>query len=166
MPTNSRRISIYLLLALGTTLQAEVSFNNQIRPIISDKCFKCHGPDAKNQDSEFRLDTAERAYADLGGYSGIVPGDTTNSELINRLHTTKEDDLMPPVDSNLSLTTEEKDLLEQWIREGATFEKHWSLEKLPISVALPSPSSAWARNPIDQFIKQGFSNRDVTQIVQ
>ena len=162
MPLPFRQFSVCAAFLFAVEASAEVSFNNQIRPIISDKCFKCHGPDAKNQDSEFRLDTAERAYADLGGYFGIVPGDTTNSELINRIHTTKEDDLMPPVDSNLSLTAEEKDLLEQWIREGATFEKHWSLEKLPISVALPSPSSAWARNPIDQFIEQGFSNRDVT----
>lgn len=162
MPSIFRSIIFCTVLATGASLQAEVSFNNQIRPIISDKCFKCHGPDAKNQDSEFRLDTAERAYADLGGYFGIVPGDITKSELVNRLHTVKEDDLMPPVDSNLSLTTEEKDLLEQWIREGAKFEPHWSLQKLPVSVALPSPSSAWARNPIDQFVEQGFSSRDVS----
>lgn len=161
MPRNLRLFSVFAVIGAAASASAEISFNQQIRPIISDNCFKCHGPDAANQDSEFRLDTAEHAYADLGGYFGIVPGDPARSELINRLHSEDPDQLMPPPDSNLSLTAEEKTLLQQWIEEGAKFEKHWSLIELPESVALPAESSPWARHPIDRFIEQGFAAHDV-----
>jgi len=161
MRSRSRSLIFCILLTAGASLQAEISFNNQIRPIISDNCFKCHGPDAKNQDSEFRLDTAERAFADLGGYFGIVPGNPSQSELVNRLHTQVEDERMPPADSNLSLSAEEKKLLAQWIKEGAKFEKHWSLLPLPTSVAVPQNSSPWATSTIDRFIEQGFAPREV-----
>ncbi len=157
MPLSFHQI-VFALLAAGASLQAEVSFNRQIKPIISDNCFKCHGPDAKNQDSEFRLDTAAHAYADLGGYFGIVPGDPAKSELVNRLHA-PADERMPHQDSNLSLTLTEKNLLEQWIMEGAKFEPHWSLQPLPATVTVPaSPPalSTWVRNPIDHFIATGF----------
>ena len=165
MPPSICRIIVVTLIAGATTLQAEISFNRQIRPIISDNCFKCHGPDAKNQESEFRLDTADHAYADLGGYFGIVPGDVTKSELVNRLHSEDPDELMPPAKSNLSLTSEEKSLLEQWIREGAKFEKHWSLQELPQTVAVPAPISDWATTPIDRFIERGFAERGVSPAI-
>jgi hypothetical protein len=161
MPLPFRQFSVCAAFLLTVEASAEISFNNQIRPIISDNCFKCHGPDAKNQDSEFRLDTAEHAYADLGGYFGIVPGDPSQSVLVERLHTTVEDEMMPPVDSNLSLSDEEKSLLEQWIQEGAQFEQHWSLQKLPESVAVPNSKSGWALGTIDRFIEAGFAPRDV-----
>jgi hypothetical protein len=151
-----------LFALLGGVVNAEISFNHQIRPIISDNCFKCHGPDAKNQESEFRLDNAEHAYADLGGYFGIVPGDPTKSELVNRLHSTDPEELMPPADSNLSLSDEEKSLLEQWIQEGAKFEKHWSLQKLPATVEVPVESSPWAATEIDRYIERGFAEREVS----
>jgi hypothetical protein len=158
-----RQFVFCLCLTACCLLQAEVSFNRQIKPIISNNCFKCHGPDAKNQDSEFRLDTAEHAYADLGGYFGIVPGDLAKSELVNRIHHLAEDQLMPPANSNLALTPAEKQLLEQWIKEGAKFEPHWSWQKLPAHVDLPSPSAStnWAHSPIDQFIAAGFADYGV-----
>ena len=159
MPLPLRLLIVSTVIAGMNALQAEVSFNRQIKPLISDNCFKCHGPDAKNQDSEFRLDTAEHAYADLGGYFGIVPGQPAQSELVKRLHSQVEDELMPPADSNLALSDAEKKLLEQWIREGAKFEPHWSLQKLPVQVAVPAPTqfANWAKSPIDQFIAAGFA---------
>lgn len=166
MPLPFRYLALFAALLAAPNGHAEISFNRQIRPIISDNCFKCHGPDAKNQDSEFRLDSAEHAYADLGGYFGIVPGDIAKSELVNRIHTRDAEELMPPADSNLSLTTAEKKLLEQWIKEGAKFEKHWSLHQLPATVALPQNVSAWAQTPIDRFIEQGFASHDVTPAVE
>ncbi|MDB4474493.1 DUF1549 domain-containing protein, partial [Opitutaceae bacterium] len=161
MPSVFLRPLTGILLLAGSTLSAEISFNRQIRPIISDNCFKCHGPDAKNQESEFRLDTAEHAHADLGGYFGIAPGDPSKSELVKRLHATDPEELMPPADSNLSLSDEEKSLFEQWIQEGAKFEKHWSLQNLPASVAVPSATSDWAGTSIDRFIERGFASRSV-----
>ncbi len=156
------RFAVLGIAALPALAQEGVlSFNSDIRPILSDKCFKCHGPDAENQESEFRLDTAEHAMADLGGYFGIQPGDTDASELVKRIFSEAESEMMPPVDSNLSLTEEEKQKLVQWIEEGAVYEKHWSLELLSDAVPVPSSRGDWARNDIDRFIEAGFAVREV-----
>ena len=136
---------------------AEISFNKDIRPILSDRCFKCHGPDAKNQKSEFRLDTREHATADLGdGFFGIVPGNVEESDLHWRIWEDFEEDRMPPPDSNLSLTDDEKKLLDRWIEEGAPYDTHWSLKPLPKTVEVPVIDSEWARNEVDRFVEQGF----------
>ena len=95
----------------------ELSFNKDIRPIISDKCFHCHGPDANNQESDFRLDTEEHAL------ESIVRGDADASSIIERIH--DDDDPMPPSDAARQLTDEDKKLLRQWIDQGAKFEAHW-----------------------------------------
>ncbi|MEP4682696.1 MAG: c-type cytochrome domain-containing protein, partial [Rhodopirellula bahusiensis] len=105
-----------------------VDFSSQVRPILSDRCFHCHGPDADNQDSEFRLDSQENLVADLGGYAGVVPGDLEASELIARIRSEDESDMMPPPDSNRSLSEEEKRILEQWVAQGAPYEGHWAFE--------------------------------------
>ena len=95
-----------------------LSFNEDIRPILSDRCFKCHGPDADNQKSEFRLDTREHAIADLGDdFFGIVPGDIEASDLHWRIWDEEDEDRMPPPGSNLSLNEAEKKLLDRWIAE-------------------------------------------------
>lgn len=133
-------------------LGAEVSFSREIRPILSDHCFKCHGPDAKNQESEYRLDNQENAHADLGNYFGIVPGAPERSELITRIHSNDESLVMPPPDAHLKLTNEEKKLLEKWIREGAEYEPHWSFVPPAATVPVPAGSSGWPRNEIDRFI--------------
>jgi len=139
-----------------------VSFNDDIRPIISDRCFKCHGPDAENQKSEFRLDTRERATADLGdGFFGIVPGDLEESDLHWRIWDEEEEDRMPPPDSNLSLSDEEKKLLDRWIEQGAPYDTHWSFKPLPESVEVPASQSDWARNEIDHFVEKGFEAKKV-----
>ena len=90
----------------------KVDFNKDIRPILSDKCFHCHGPDAVNQRSDFRLDSFDHAIADLGGYAGVVPGDAEGSELVARIEAADAIDVMPPPDSNRSLSDEERSLLE------------------------------------------------------
>ncbi len=140
----------------------EVSFNQDIKPILSDRCFKCHGPDNKNQKSEFRLDTREQATADLGdGFFGIVPGNIEESDLHWRIWDDFEEDVMPPTDSNVSLTDDEKKLLDKWIEQGAPYDTHWSLKALPKTVEVPAVESEWARNEVDRFIEQGFATKEV-----
>jgi hypothetical protein len=140
----------------------EISFNDDIRPILSDRCFKCHGPDAENQKSEFRLDTREHAIADLGdGFFGIVPGNLEESDLHWRIWDDVEEDMMPPPDSNLTLTDEEKKLLDRWIEAGAPYDTHWSLKPLPKSVEVPESQSDWSRNEIDRFVENGFDEAQV-----
>ncbi|MEM6690338.1 MAG: DUF1549 domain-containing protein, partial [Planctomycetota bacterium] len=145
-----------------STVQGEVSFNQDVRPILSDRCFKCHGPDAANQDSEFRVDTFENATTDLGGYFGIVPGNADESELLARIN--DNEDPMPPEGSVKPLTEAEKQILKQWIEEGAKFDSHWSFKPLPQLVDAPGLSelgdlASWQRGAIDQFIAKGINDR-------
>lgn len=141
---------------------SEISYNQDIRPILSDRCFKCHGPDAENQKSDFRLDTREHATADLGdGFFGIVPGNLEESDLHWRIWEDFEEDVMPPPESNLSLTDDEKKLLDRWIEAGAPYDTHWSLKPLPETVEVPATESDWARNEVDQFIEEGFVSAGV-----
>jgi len=133
-----------------------ISFNRDVRPILSDRCFHCHGPDADNQRSDFRLDTYKRATADLGGYAGVVPGDLKKSELHARI---RSDGFkrMPPKSSNRKLSDREKDILDRWIRAGAPYDAHWAFQPLPAKVAVPRSADKWGRNPVDQFIHAGMS---------
>ena len=95
-----------------------VEFNRDIRPILSDKCFSCHGPDANHRKADLRFDVLEGALADLGGYAAIVPGAPNKSELINRIQTSDLDELMPPLKSGKPLSNTEKQLLQDWISQG------------------------------------------------
>ncbi len=141
-----------LLAAFPTAWSADgVSFNHDVLPILSDKCFHCHGPDAKNQDSEFRLDTREHAVDDLGGYFGIKPGDLEASELHRRIHAA-DDEQMPPKDAVRQLNEQEKATLDAWILAGAPYEAHWSFIPLPREVDVPDVGDAWAENEMDRFI--------------
>jgi len=156
-----RAILSFVLVGAGLSTAADLAeFNRDVRPILSDKCFKCHGPDAKNQKSEFRLDTYEHAVADLGGYFGIVPGDAAKSELVARLHGTDPDELMPPADSNLSLTPEQIKTLERWIAQGAKYQVHWSF--VPLPPAVPVPAATWGYSEIDAFISARLAQEHLT----
>ena len=131
----------------------QVRFNQDIRPILSDKCFACHGFDAKNRKAGRRLDTPEGAYAVSDDVQAIKPGDLSKSEAWKRIATDDEDDVMPPLDTHKKLTAEEKALIKRWVQQGAPYQKHWAFEP-PVKVAPPeirNPQSA-IRNPIDAFI--------------
>ena len=118
-------------------MAASISYNRDIRPLLSDKCFYCHGPDPDHRKAKLRIDNSEGATRDLGGYRAIVPGKPNESELISRIFTDDQDDLMPPPDSEKSLTSAEKDLLRRWVAEGAEYQAHWSFE-LPKRANLPA----------------------------
>ena len=134
-----------------------IQFNRDVRPILSDKCFKCHGPDAKNQKSDFRVDTFEEATRSHGDFTGVVPGSLEKSSLHERIHATDRSEVMPPPKTKLSLTPEEKSILDQWILQGAPYEKHWSLIDLPESVTIPRVRKA--ASPIDAFIWEALEKK-------
>lgn len=153
---------IALTLPLSTAFAEKLQFNRDVRPILSDKCFTCHGPDAKNQKSEFRIDTFERATTDHEGTFGIVPGKVKESEVHWRIHSDSPDDIMPPPETKKKLTPEEIAILDRWIGEGAEYEAHWSFVPLPEKVPVPEVSSEWLKNEIDAFVlarleKKGFA---------
>jgi len=131
----------------------EIDFTRDVRPILSDKCFACHGPDAHDRKADLRLDTAEGAAMDLGGYQAIVAGDHGKSEAYARMVTEDKDDLMPPPKIGKPLTADEIDILKRWIDSGATYEAHWSytdvVKATPPEVQDPTE---FVRNPIDQFV--------------
>lgn len=144
-----------LLLSLSSFAQSEqepVSFQREVLPILSDRCFACHGPDAEARDSDLRFDQRASVFGDLGGYAAVVPHDPDASELIDRITTRFEADRMPPVDSNLSLSETEIETLRRWIAEGANWEEHWAFVP-PVRPALPVVEQAnWPARDLDHFV--------------
>lgn len=129
-----------------------ITFNRDIRPILSDTCFKCHGFDRNARQADLRLDIREDALAARGDTTPIVPGDPGRSEVVRRITTTNLDERMPPADSNRSLTPEQIELIRRWIAQGAEYQSHWSLVA-PVSSPLPAVvDDLWVRNPIDRFV--------------
>jgi hypothetical protein len=129
-----------------------VDFNRDVRPILSDRCFTCHGPDAAARKVPFRLDSEASAKADLGGRFVIVPGDTARSELVRRITSDKPALRMPPTYSKLKLSEAEIGILTRWVAEGARWQTHWSFIP-PKAPRIPKVSrQAWVRDPIDTFV--------------
>ncbi len=138
--------------AVAADAPARVQFNRQIRPILSDNCFACHGPDANHREAELRIDTAEGATADLGGRHAIVPGKPDESELLQRIAATDADERMPPADSGKQLTDEQIELIRRWIAEGAEYQPHWAYLP-PRRVEAPEVNQRdWPAGPIDRFL--------------
>ncbi|MDB6069480.1 MAG: Planctomycete cytochrome, partial [Verrucomicrobiales bacterium] len=128
-------------------------YNRDIRPILSDNCFNCHGPDSASRKAGLRLDTFEGATTpNKDGVVGLIPGKPDESEIIKRALTTDVDDVMPPPETHKSLKPEQIDTLKRWIAEGAKYQAHWSFiaPQLP---AIPAVAKKdWVKNPIDQFV--------------
>ena len=113
--------------SVGSLAGAEpLQYGRDVLPILSEKCFACHGPDEATNDADLRLDTREGATADLGGYSALVPGNPEDSELIVRIESTDKTEIMPPPKSHLTLDEREKEILRRWIAEGGEYESHWA----------------------------------------
>lgn len=128
----------------------EISFNRDVRPILSENCYHCHGPDANTRKAELRLDIEANAFEPHGDYAAaIIRGDPVNSPIYQRITSTKKSEIMPPVDSHKTLTAAEKAIIHDWIDQGAEWEAHWAFmapEKLP------PPPSDWGNGPIDAFV--------------
>ena len=135
----SARPALTLLCAAVAALPAAepVEFNRNIRPILSDNCFACHGHDASHRKAKLRLDVREAALAK----EAFVPGKPEASELVKRLFLTDPDEVMPPPDSHKTLTAEQKELLRRWVAEGAKYQNHWSYDA-PVKPAAGAPTAA------------------------
>ncbi len=140
------------LLSVAVTGRAAVDFNRDIRPILSDNCFACHGPDKGKRKAKLRLDLQAGATTDLGGRAAVVPGKPDQSEMIRRIHSTDPEEMMPPPDSLAKLNETQKQRLATWIREGAPWADHWIFIPPRQSPVPKSKNRKWARNPIDHFI--------------
>ena len=133
-------------------LPAVVQFNRHIRPILSEKCLHCHGPDANSREAELRLDDERDVRADRGGHRVIAPGSPKDSSLFLKITASDEADRMPPTDSDKQLTKNDIELLRRWIEQGAKYEKHWSFIA-PKRPSLPKVAQQeWPRNQIDYFV--------------
>lgn len=156
-----------LFLSDSVSQGGDIDFRRDVQPILADKCFHCHGPDAENQDSEFRADSKVNLFADLGGYFAVVPGDLKNSVLLERIHSDDPDEQMPPPDSNRSLTKQQKQILDDWIEQGAPYQGHWAFGKVvrpdvpQISVVNPDDSPDTSTNPIDAFVSQRLQQENL-----
>jgi hypothetical protein len=158
--------SLVLTVLAGVVCAGEpIEFNRDIRPLLSDRCFKCHGPDENTRESGLRLDTFEGATAhrkNSDHYFAIVPGKPAESDVIHRIFTDDADELMPPPKSGLKLSNDERELLKRWVEKGAVYEKHWSF--MPVKRRDPPDVSQprWCRNPIDHFILKRLEHEGLT----
>ena len=131
---------------------ARVDFQREVRPILSDNCFQCHGPDASTRLADLRLDVREGAFGSRDNGIPIVPGDPESSLVVKRLTHEQEALRMPPVYSRKELTEEQIGVIRNWIEQGADWSEHWAF-RAPVEPELPTvKNESWARNPIDRFI--------------
>lgn len=137
-----------------------VDFRRDIRPILSDKCFRCHGPDPERE-SGLRLDQEHSATAVHDGRAAVVPFEPDRGLLIQRIKSDDPDERMPPPDSGITLSPGEIALLREWIAEGAKWSEHWAFAPLS-GVSAPSGRSSWARSPIDRFVETKLSEAGLT----
>ena len=144
--------------------KSTMDFNRAIRPILSNRCLACHGPDSSQREAGLRLD--DEAIATMRMESGqiaVVPGQPDSSELLRRITSSDPDIRMPPPEFGAPLTVAEQDLLKEWIRQGAPFAKHWSYVP-PIRPEVPAAAGAaaqWPRTPVDNFILQQLSRQQL-----
>lgn len=139
---------------------AEISYNRDIRPILSDTCFACHGPDSASRKADLRLDSFAAATAPRkDSKPAVVPGKADESSLVSRIFTEDEDDLMPPPKTKKVLKPEQKELLKRWVEQGAKYEAHWSFIPPQRPSAPTLKNESWVRNPLDAFVLAGLESR-------
>ncbi|MCH2209590.1 MAG: PSD1 and planctomycete cytochrome C domain-containing protein [Lentisphaerales bacterium] len=140
----------------------EIDFSRDIQPLLSENCFHCHGPDNKNREANLRLDdeaAAKSIYKKKKGLIGIVPGHPEKSTIIERMFTDDEDDVMPPLDSNRTLTQEQKELIREWIKQGAEWGEHWAFKK----VERPNVANrVESGNPIDDIVLENLQKHQLS----
>jgi hypothetical protein len=139
-----------------------VDYNLHIKPILSDRCFKCHGPDKTKVEAGLQLVTFDGATEKLkSGNHAIVSGNINKSELVKRILSHDPEDMMPSPKSNLALTSEEKALLIKWIKQGAEYKEHWSFAKIENSKIPEVIENQWVKNPIDNFVLSKLEDKNL-----
>jgi hypothetical protein len=147
--------------------ELRVDFDRQVRPILSDNCYKCHGPDEASRKAKLRLDTKEGgAFRVKDGKAPLVPGRSGASELVRRISSRDPDFLMPPPDSHRTLTAAQIELIRAWVDQGAKWERHWAFVP-PAPPAIPQVANpAWCRNAIDRFVLASLEKEKLTPAPQ
>jgi hypothetical protein len=150
--------ALYLLVSAPfLSAESPVDFRRDVRPILSDNCLECHGPDEAAREADLRLDTPEGAFTTLFGSTPIVPGNPDESEVIYRITTTDRDERMPPADSKKDFTKEDAAILTRWIEQGAAYDEHWAWQ-VPQKKTLPIP----AAHPIDAWVNHELQKQNLT----
>ena len=137
--------TVFAVLTSGFASADAPNFNRDVRPILSETCFHCHGPDAQTREADLRLDEKESAF------TVITPGDLNASELVRRITSSDPDEQMPPPDGVKELSRADRQVLVDWVQSGADYQDHWSFRAAE-RTDVPGDDSGWAANPIDQFV--------------
>ena len=147
-------LTLTLTLGVRAAGDVPVDFNREVRPILSDRCFGCHGPDGnKGRKAGLRLDEFEGATKQLkSGDTAIVPGNVEKSALVARIRAQAEDEIMPPPELHRPLSAAEKDILTRWVKQGAKYATHWAFVPPQASPAPKVADATWAKDPLDAFI--------------
>ncbi|MDB6073855.1 MAG: Planctomycete cytochrome [Verrucomicrobiaceae bacterium] len=146
-------VSVLLLAVASNAFGGKIDFQQDVRPILSDRCFKCHGPDVDKRKAGLRLDVREDSLKPAkSGEHAVVPGKPDASELIARIFSADEKEIMPPPEMKKPLSEEQKVILKRWIAEGAEYQPHWAYVKPVTPYSPPVKQTAWVRNPIDAFV--------------
>ena len=150
----SKVLTCFVIISIvGTCCADEYDFNTEILPLLSDRCFKCHGPDEATREAGLRLDQREDAIAELdSGNMAIVPGNLDESAFVDRITSDDPDTVMPPPDSGKQLNSEEMAALKSWIQSGAEYAQHWAFHPPKRPIAPEVKDTEWVLNPIDQFV--------------
>ena len=151
------RLFSCVVISLGGLLTAwgKVEYDREVLPILTAKCLACHGPDASQQKAGLRLDDPEAAYMERNGLRAVVPGEPAQSELVHRIFSKDQDEVMPPPGEGTELTDAEKDIIKRWIREGARYERHWAFRS-PVKRGLPNVKGGTVQ-AIDTFVQEALS---------
>ncbi len=157
-PTPLRQLALSLgilaAVAVAAAETAPLEYNRDIRPILSENCFYCHGPDANKREAKLRLDIREEAVKQ----KAFIPGDAAGSELVKRLFSKDEDEVMPPPEAHRTVTAAQKETLKRWITAGAPYEEHWAFVA-PRRAPLPAVGE---RHPIDAFVTERLKQAGLT----
>src|SRR5215813_2310433 len=147
---------ICTLTAAAAAPPDRISFNRDVRPIMSDTCFRCHGPDRNARKADMRLDLRDEATKPTrSGRTPIVPGDADRSEIVARVFSTGPS-VMPPKYAHKELTQAQKDVIRRWVAEGAVYEGHWAYQPVRRPPVPDVAGSSRVQNPIDRFIQSGL----------
>lgn len=150
---SSTLCGLMLLITTDSSLNAdEISFARDVRPLLADRCFSCHGPDSAGREADLRFDQQEHLLRDRGGYQVVTPKNPDASELVQRIFSEDESEIMPPPEFGKPLSAAERNLLKQWVTDGAVWQQHWAYER-PKSAPIPNTSGSPVGNHwVDAFI--------------
>lgn len=149
-----RTILVCLSMLAAAAHSADISYDRDIRPILSENCFACHGPDPESRKAGLRLDTKDGATAIHDGHAAIVPGQPDESALIRRIVAADPEERMPPAETGKVIKPEQIELIRRWIAEGAEWPQHWAFVPPQRPPVPGTANTGWARNPIDSFVLQ------------